>query len=182
MDADLLDLYGRASAWTATKVPGALTQLAAPTTCEAWNVRTLLNHMLLIQRHFVGAARGDNAALSLSEDPPDVLSNDPVSDFHEARAETLRVFGEPGVIERTGLALAALFGDQLIHGWDLAVSTGQDATMPEGLPEAAYAIIDGRWPQEQRTGVLKPEVSIAPDSSVQEKLLAYSGRDPARGA
>jgi hypothetical protein len=138
--------------------------------------------MLLIQRHFVGAARGDNVAVSLSGDPPDLLSDDPISDFEEARAETLRIFGEPGVIERTGLALAALFGDQLIHGWDLAVSTGQDATMPEGLPEAAYAIIDGRWPQEQRTGVLKPEVSIAPDSSVQEKLLAYSGRDPVRGA
>jgi hypothetical protein len=137
--------------------------------------------MLLIQRTFVGRARGDSVALSLGEDPPDLLSDDPILDFEEARAETLRTFGEPGVIEKSGLALPALFGDQLIHGWDLAVSTGQDATMPEGLPEAAYTIIDGRWPDEQRPGVLKPEVSIAPDSSAQEKLLAYSGRDPARG-
>jgi len=59
MDLDLLDLYGRASAWTATKVPGTVSQLDAPTTCEPWDVRTLLNHMLQIQRYFVGAARGE---------------------------------------------------------------------------------------------------------------------------
>jgi len=182
MELDLLDLYGRASAWTATKVRGAVSQLDAPTTCEAWDVRTLLNHMLLIERYFVGAARGDEVTLSLSEDPPDVLSDDPCSDFERARAETLRTFGEPGVLERTGQALGNVFGDQLVHGWDLAVSTGQDPTMPEGLPEAAYLLLHGCWPEEQRNGVLKPEISIDPGSSAQERLLAYSGRDPTRGA
>ena len=54
--------------------------------------------------------------------------------------------------------------------------------MPEGLPEAAYELTHGRWPEAQRTGVLKPEISIAPDSSAQDKLLAYSGRDPSRSA
>jgi hypothetical protein len=81
MDLDLLDLYGRASEWTATKVRGAVTQLDAPTTCEPWDVRTLLNHMLQIQRYFVGAARGEEVTLSLSEDPPDFLSDDPCSDL-----------------------------------------------------------------------------------------------------
>jgi hypothetical protein len=76
--------------------------------------------------------------------------------------------------------LGNVFGDQLIHGWDLAVSTGQDPTMPEGLPEAAYALTLGSWPDEQREGVLKPEIHLAADSSAQEKLLAYSGRDPSR--
>ncbi len=74
-------------------------QLDAPTTCEPWDVRTLLNHI------FVGAARGEEVTPSLSEDPPDVLSDDPCSDFERARAETLRTFGEPGVFERTGSAL-----------------------------------------------------------------------------
>ena len=128
----------------------------------------------------MGAARGDKVALS--QDPPDLLSDDPISDFDEVRAETLRTFGEPGVIEETGIALVAAFGDQLLHGWDLAVSTGQDPTMPEGLPEAAYAMIHGRFTQEQRKGVFKPEINLAPESSAQEKLSAYTGRDPARGA
>jgi uncharacterized protein (TIGR03086 family) len=180
MDLDLLDLYARASAWTGTKVHGAVSQLNAPTTCEGWDVRALLNHMLLIQGYFAGKARGEDVTLSLSDDPPDVLSDDPSSDFARARAETLRIFAEPGVIERTGLALGNVFGDQLLHGWDLAVSTGQDSTMPAGLPEAALALTQGRWPEDQRPGVLKPAVSAAANASAQERLLAYSGRDPRR--
>jgi hypothetical protein len=54
--------------------------------------------------------------------------------------------------------------------------------MPEGLPEAAYALVHGRFTEEQRKGVLKPEFGIAPESSAQDKLLAYSGRDPSRRA
>src|SRR6202035_2128615 len=53
MDLDLLDLYGRASDWTSTKVVGAASQLDDPTTCDGWDVRTLLNHMLQTQRYFV---------------------------------------------------------------------------------------------------------------------------------
>jgi hypothetical protein len=50
--------------------------------------------------------------------------------------------------------------------------------MPEGLPEAAYAMIHGRFTDEQRQGVFKPEVTISPSSSPQAKLLAYTGRNP----
>jgi hypothetical protein len=34
MELDLLNSYGRASAWTATKVRGAVSPLHAPTTCD----------------------------------------------------------------------------------------------------------------------------------------------------
>jgi hypothetical protein len=54
--------------------------------------------------------------------------------------------------------------------------------MPQGLPDAAYAMIHGRFTDEQRKGVFKPEIGIGADASAQEKLLAYTGRDPARGA
>ena len=54
MTPDLLDLYQRASEWTASKVAGAAEKLDAPTPCEEWDVRTLMNHMLDTQRYFVG--------------------------------------------------------------------------------------------------------------------------------
>ena len=60
MDLDLLDLYRRASEWTSTKVAGAVTKLDAPTSCDGWNVRTLMSHMLETQKYFVGAARGED--------------------------------------------------------------------------------------------------------------------------
>jgi uncharacterized protein (TIGR03086 family) len=180
MERDLLDLYGRASDWTGAKVRGAASKFDAPTTCDKWNVRTLMNHMLQTQRYFVGSARGEDVALT--PDPPDLLSSDPSSDFEQARDETLQTFSAPGAIDKTGPALGIAFSDQLLHGWDLAVSTGQDATMPDGLPEAAYGMIHGRFTEEQRMGVFKPEVAVGPDASGQEKLLAYTGRDPSMKA
>ena len=74
----------------------------------------------------------------------------------------LSAFGEPGVIEKTGPSLGIAFSDQLLHGWDLAKATGQDATMPDGLAEAAYEMIHGRFTDEQRKGVFKPEVRSPP--------------------
>jgi uncharacterized protein (TIGR03086 family) len=177
MEPDLLDLYGRASEWSSTKVAGACSKLDAPTTCDGWDVRTLMNHMLQTQRYFVGAARGEDVAPP-GGTPPDVLSDEPSSDFDQARAETLETFGEPGVIDKTGPALGIAFSDQLLHGWDLASSTGQDATMPDELPEVAYAFIHGRFTDEQRKGIFKQEIALAPGASAQDRLLAYTGRDP----
>ncbi len=176
MERDLLDLYGRASEWTGTKVRGAASNLELPTTCDAWDVRTLMNHMLQTQQYFAGSARGED--VELSQNPPDVLSDDPGSDFERARDETLRTFATPGTIEKTSPALSIAFSDQLLHGWDLAVSTGQDATMPDGLPKAAYEMIHGRFTEKQRKGVFKPEIMVDADASAQDKLLAYTGRDP----
>ncbi len=177
MELDLLDLYGRASAWTGTLVAGASSKMDAPTICSGWDVRTLMNHMLQTQRYFVGAARGEDVAPP-GGTPPDVLSDEPATDFDRARAETLATFGEPGVMEKTGPALGIAFSDQLLHGWDLALSTGQDATMPDELPARAYSIIHGRFTDEQREGIFKPEIAVAQDATAQEKLLAYTGRDP----
>lgn len=176
MDLDLLDLYERASAWTLSKVPDAGRHLEADTPCDDWDVRTLMNHMLDTQNYFVSAARGGQASPP-SSPPPELLGDDPVADFERGRAETIATFAAPGVIDRTGPSLGIAFSDQLLHGWDLATATDQDATMPEGLPEAAYQMIHGRFTDDQRKGVFKPEVDVAGDASAQQKLLAYSGRD-----
>jgi uncharacterized protein (TIGR03086 family) len=175
MQLGLLDLYRRASEWTNEKVSG-VTDLDAPTPCEEWNVRTLLNHMLDTQRYFVSTARGEDA--SLSADPPDTLSDSPRQDFERMREEVLQTFGEPGVIEKTGPALGIAFSDTLLHGWDLAQATGQDSRMPDGLAEASYNMIHGRFTDEQRAGVFKPEVKVGDDASPQDRLLAYTGRTP----
>jgi uncharacterized protein (TIGR03086 family) len=180
MDMDLLDLYGRASEWTVDKVSGAAKALDSGTPCDEWDVRALMNHMLETQRYFVSAAKGEDASPPSPTPPTDLLGGDPVADFERARSETLRTFGEPGVIEKTGPSLGIAFGDMLLHGWDLAKATKQDTTMPDGLPEAAYQMIHGRFTDEQRKGVFKPEVPVGADASAQDKLLAYTGRNPSR--
>jgi uncharacterized protein (TIGR03086 family) len=176
MSTDLLDLYQRASEWTLGKV-ARTEDLDATTPCDDWDVRTLLNHMLETQSYFASSARGRQASPP-SPHPPDLLSDDPVADFERARAETIEAFDQPGVIEKTGPSLGIAAGDQLLHGWDLAKATDQDTTMPAGLAEEVYGLIHGRFTEDERKGVFKPEVEIGADASAQDRLLAYTGRDP----
>ena len=42
---ELLDLYERGSEWAGTKVQGAVGKLDAPTPCDKWKVRDVVNHV-----------------------------------------------------------------------------------------------------------------------------------------
>ena len=176
MDADVVDLYRQASQWTAGKLAGAR-DLEAVTPCPEWRVRDLLNHMLDTQRYFAGAARGEDAAPP-APSPPSLLSDDPSADFARATTEVMEVYSRDGVVERMGPALGIAFSDQLLHGWDLARATKQGDTMPDGLAAAAYDCIHGRFTDEQRKGVFGPEIPVGDDATPQQRLLAYTGRDP----
>src|SRR4051794_10829577 len=177
MEMGILEAYRQASAWTNEKVAGAVNQLDAPTPCEEWDVRTVLNHMLDTQRYFIRSVRGEDAAPP-SRTPPPVLSDDPVADFERSRSEAIAAFSAPGVEEKARMSVGIAFSDQLLHGWDLARATGQDATMPDGLAQTAYETIHGHLTGEQRKGVFGPEIDAPPDASMQDKLLAYTGRTP----
>jgi len=174
---DLIDLFDRGTQWTATKIPGAAKKLDASTPCDKWNVRTVLNHMLDSMRYFTESPSDESARLP-DPTPPDVVGDDPVKKYEEAREATIRVYQEPGVIEKTGPSLGIAFVDQLVHGWDVAKATGQDATMPDDLAQAAFQMVDGRMPPEKRGGMFKPAIPMPDNASAQEKLLAYGGRRP----
>jgi uncharacterized protein (TIGR03086 family) len=174
---DLLDLYERGTEWTASKIPAAAEQLGRATCCEDWDVRTLLNHTVDAQQYFAATARGEEAPLP-SPNPPALIGDDPVAAYENIRQETLRAYRGPGVIEKTGPSLGIAFIDQLVHGWDLATSTGQDATMPDDLAAAAFEMLDGRLPDDRRAPGFKPAVPVPDTAGAREKLVAYAGRQP----
>src|SRR5947209_9810811 len=176
MALDPLALYRQASTWNADKV-GGVKDLDAATPCDEWTVRDLLNHMLDTQRYFLAAARGEDASPP-SPNPPDVLSDNPRQDFERIQADVIDAFSQEGVVAKTGPALGIAFADQLLHGCDLARATSQDDTMPEGLAQAAYDLIHGRFTDEQRKGVFKPEIPVGDDATPQQRLVAYTGRNP----
>jgi uncharacterized protein (TIGR03086 family) len=174
---DLLDLFDRGTEWTASKIPGATSQLDGKSTCNDWDVRALLDHMIDSQQYFAASARGEEATLP-NPSPPALIGDDPVAAYDAIRRETLRAHREPGVLEKTGPALGIAFVDQLVHGWDLAKATGQDATMPDDLARAAFAMIDGQLTDERRGGGFEPAVEVPDDATAQDKLVAYTGRRP----
>lgn len=181
---DILDLFERGTAWTQTKVAGAADKLDAPTNCDGWDVRRMIDHLLAGQQMFAASATGGTFAPP--DDPPPALTgDDPAAQYEDARKATAHAFAQDGVLASTiahmpaPQALGIAFCDNLIHGWDLARSTGQDATMPEDLATAAFAMLDGNIPDERRnSGLFKSSVPVADDASMQDKLVAYTGRDP----
>jgi uncharacterized protein (TIGR03086 family) len=174
---DLLDLFERGTAWTASKIPAAEGKLDDSTPCHEWTVRDLINHMLHAHQLFTGATRGEPVAPPPGM-PPDLLGDDPVAQYEQARQTTILAYQDPAVIEKTGPMLGIAFIDQLIHGWDLARATGQDATMPEDLARAAFQMFDGRLADEQRGTFFQPAVPVPDDARPQDKLLGYGGRQP----
>lgn len=177
MTPDLVDLYRRASEWTAEKIAGATDALDSATPCDEWDVRSLLNHMLETQHYFLASGRGEDASPP-GHTPPKLISDEPARDFERARDDIINTYRDPAVVEKTGPALGIAFSDSLLHGWDVARATGQDTTMPPGLAEAAYEMIHGRFTDEQRKGVFKPEIPVSADASAQARLLGYTGRQP----
>ena len=174
MSADLLDLYRRAGDWTVELMANS-PDLGAATPCDEWSVRDLLNHMIDTQNYFAGTARGEDVTPP-GPNPPDLLGSDPAADVARTRQDVIDVFAQEGVIEKTGPALGIAFTDWLVHSWDLARATGQPDAMPSGLAEASYKFIYGKFTDEQRKGMFKPEVPVAADASAQDRLLGYMGR------
>jgi uncharacterized protein (TIGR03086 family) len=184
---DLLDLLEAATVWTGSKVGGTKPdQLELPTPCESWDVRALLNHLLDVLEMFEGVARG--GSLRPPHNPPDLIGDDTTADFSRASGRLLAAFRAPGVMDKTAPWLGGqvpmeqmvrtVFGDVLIHGWDLATATGQDATMPSELAEAAWEQGEGGIPDMVRGSIFANAVEVPERASAQDKLIAYTGRTP----
>ncbi len=74
-------------------------------------------------------------------------------------------------------ATAGTFMDVLIHTWDLAEATGQDASLDPSLVEACIAMfLPGMLDAGRAGGLVGPEIEVGPDASPQERLLAALGR------
>jgi uncharacterized protein (TIGR03086 family) len=57
------------------------------------------------------------------------------------------------------------FLDLLVHGWDLAVATGQDDALDPELVEACRQIIRPQLDAFRSAGALAPQVTVPADAS-----------------
>lgn len=184
---DVLGLFERGTAWTAVRVAGIkLNQLHAPTPCEEWSVRDVVNHAIGVLNMFSGAAAGGKLIAPPPGQPPDVAGDDPASAYESARQTTIDAYRTSGILEQgdggpgAGRMLGIAFVDQLVHGWDVATATEQDAEMPADLARAAFAMVDGQIdPGARGPGkIFKEAVPVPDDATDQDKLIAYCGRQP----
>ena len=79
-----------------------------------------------------------------------------------------------------GMLWRYIFGDNLMHGWDLARATGQDFEPPAHVVEVAYDRFYGTLPDTARGEGhgFNDAVTIADSAPKLDRLLAYTGRQP----
>jgi len=152
------------------------------TSCEGWNARDVVRHVVSTQGMFLGFV-----GLALGEIPS--VDDDPRAAWDAARSIMQAQLDDP---ERAGAEFEGFTGrstleaavnrflcfDLVVHGWDLAHATDLDERIdPEDIArvrEQAEAFGDAmRSPQ-----AFGPAVEPPPGADEQAQLLAFLGRNP----
>jgi uncharacterized protein (TIGR03086 family) len=178
--ARALDATGR----IVEAIPADRWQKATP--CPDWDVRALVNH--LVSGNLWAAELGTGRTIEEVGHrlDGDCLGADPPAAYAASAKAASDAFGRPGALAAPcavsygpvpGSVYAGhRFIDVLIHGWDLATATGQDATLDDDLVEACRQIAEPQADMLRASGVFAEDVPVPPDASAQTRLLAMLGR------
>ena len=160
-------------------------QLAGRTPCTDFDVEALVKHLFGVADRLV-AMGGGHPAESV---PPSIATlPDDVVDAYRVRVEQGRAaWTDPASLGRLieapfGVAPAAAvlgvyLAENLTHGWDLAVATGQDAEADPALVAPAYATMRRILPSDGREGFpFDRPVEPAAHAGPTERLANWSGR------
>jgi uncharacterized protein (TIGR03086 family) len=182
-------LYGTALSWALGLVRGVRPeQLTAPTPCSELDVRGLLAHLVATVHRAAAVGRGEDARSvpSSAPQPPD-------DDWGRAYEEAIDAmwpawrdgsdvldrkvrapFGEvPG-----RAAVMAYTSETLVHGWDLAVATGQPAEADPAVVTPVLALMQRFLPAEPRGGHIPFAAPVPPREGAgpTERLANWCGR------
>ncbi|HEY3877512.1 MAG TPA: TIGR03086 family metal-binding protein [Trebonia sp.] len=188
LHAEMTDAAG-AAARTVGNVSDS--QLGLPTPCTEWDVRALVNHLILWTSYSLEArARGESVGQDLMDRD---FAAEPgyAADYRAQLDRALAAWSAPevweGSLDVMGSAtpaadVAALnLAEMVLHGWDLATATGQRYQVSDRAAEAALGAVEANAELfRQYKGFAEP-VEVAPDASALDRVLATSGRDPGLG-
>ena len=186
-DADLPALHARALAATAGVVAGVpAPRLDDASVCAGWSVRELLNHVVSGNWWVPELASGQSIADVGDRLDGDLLGADHVAAYQGSADAAAAAFQQPGAMERPvavsygpvpgSVYCGHRFIDVLVHGWDLARSTGQDATLDPDLVQACWEVVEPQAEGFKASGVFGSEVEVPPGADLQTRLLATLGR------
>jgi uncharacterized protein (TIGR03086 family) len=158
----------------------------AGTPCGGWDVRALLNHVVAGNWWAAELASGGTIEGVGSRLDGDVLGGDPLASYRASAKAAAEAFRRPGALDAPcavsygpvpGSVYAGhRFFDVFIHGWDLAVATGQDATLDAGLLRACEEVLGPQIDAFRAAGALAAPLPAAPGASAQARFLAMLGR------
>ncbi|MEU7331173.1 TIGR03086 family metal-binding protein [Streptomyces parvus] len=164
--------------------------LDGPTPCPDYAVRELLGHLTGLAAAFRDAARkdlGPSTATSPDAALP-VLDDDWREVLPRRLEEVAAAWRAPdawtgmtraGGVELPGeVAGAVALNELVIHGWDLARSTGQPYAAGEAELRSCAALLAPDEDDPDRGGIFGPPVPVPADAPLLDRVIALSGRRP----
>lgn len=163
-------------------------QLALPTPCDAYDVRTLTGHLVAVLQRISAVAWGENP-FSIPQEVVGVPDEQWLGAWNvgvrqaEAAWADVAVLGRPLVLPFATLpgavALAIYTAEVTAHTWDLARATGQTVAWDDGIVEQALATMTMVLPLEMRAQApFAAPVDVAADAPVVDRFVAWMGRRP----
>lgn len=169
-------------------------QLAGPTPCPAYTVGDLVDHALGFTLAFTHAATKEplpDGAGEASGDAgrlPDDFRERLAADLDRlavawAAPEAYDGTTQAGPVELPGpVAAAVALNEVVVHGWDLAVATGQAYDVDPAAVAACQEFVSSFEPPEggpaDDGGLFGPPVTPPADASAVDRLVAAAGRRP----
>jgi len=160
----------------------------APSPCEGWSAREVAGHAMGVVNN-IAAKAGVGEAVDPFGDVGAIAGDDPVESYRMIRNRLLDALDQDGVLEQMVTSrlgdrpmdayLAAMTGDTLVHTWDVARAAGVDDTLdPELVRIVHESMVEEESPGMRTPGRYDPAVDADDDMSAQDRLIAYTGRDP----
>jgi uncharacterized protein (TIGR03086 family) len=163
-------------------------QRSRPTPCPEYDVQTLVNHIVGWVRVFDAGAHGR----SVEGDPAKYqVGSDPAGEFRAAADSIVDSWRTEGldrqVLMSSGDKIDGVMSfnmtlmEYLVHGWDLAVATGQPIPYTDDEAEAVLERAQTTLPPEYR-GEGMPFgdiVPVADHAPAVDRLIGFLGREPA---
>ena len=153
----------------------------------------LINHLIGGLEFAAGSFVGNPPNIQLAAtDSSYIGEHDALNLFQAYRDEVDRVLelaSHLGALEKTastpfgdmpmGQFLVGTWLDHFIHYWDLTKATGQDNTLDSDLMELAFPLLSSGFADMGRqAGFVGPAIKMPDGASLQDKIIAYMGRQP----
>ncbi|HEX5587623.1 MAG TPA: TIGR03086 family metal-binding protein [Acidimicrobiia bacterium] len=193
---ETIDLVEQGIAFGRSRIAGiGDTPLDAPTPCADWNLRQLVNHTVnaaatiaeVLSSDGEHDAWGPQARMPQEMADTDTSWPNPVEHYDEVTSVIIRVARNAlpdqtflqGGRRQPAIALArAVTFDSVVHGWDIAVATGQDPTIPTEIAEAYFEFAAPIAELEMPVAVFAPRIEVPASASPTDRLVALLGRQP----
>jgi len=159
-------------------------QASAPTPCAQWNLRQLVNHIVIDVQQFTRMAAGAR----YEPKQEDVLGDDWLAAYRQASRELLATWQRPGALEQVAHSplgdlpadwqLGQQMTDMAVHAWDLARAGGLPPRMDNEVVEASLAWGQTNLKPEYRGAAFGPEVEVPSSAPTYDRLVGFFGRHP----